>query len=118
MAIIKKIFTTNINKKLLPLLILFFSGYFDVMLSATHSNQSPVLNKIIECSNNPLVKNCKNIIAYTETLQLREYGRGNFRCQTSLLGAQTELIKKIYFDESSNKSKKISIPFVIKNCKL
>ena len=117
MVIIKKFFTINLNKKFMALFILFLSGSFGVTLSESYSKYSPVLNKIIECSINPQAKNCKNIIAYTEILQLREYGRGNFRCQTSLLGAQTELIKNIYFDEIINKSTKISIPFVIKNCK-
>ena len=118
MGITKKLISITSKKQLFVFTILFLCGFFEVSLSETYANKSILIKKIIDCSNNPILKKCHNIISYTETIQLREYDKGNYRCQTSLLGAQTELIKTIYFDKRINDSRKISIPFVIKNCKL
>ena len=59
---------------------------------------------------------CDYIIAEIENTQLDQYEKGNFKCQTSLLGLQTELIKSIYFDQTNDRFKGFTIPFVIKNC--
>ena len=62
------------------------------------------------------IRECKGLILLTEDLQIREYERGNFKCQTSLLGVQTELIKKIYFPQTNMGSSQFTIKNVIKNC--
>ena len=108
----------NYKNPLSLIIILFFFGSFDELLSDHFAEESFAVQRIIDCHNNPLLKKCKDIISYTESLQLKEYEKGNLRCQTSLLGAQTELIKKMYFSKSEDDSTKINIPFVIKNCKL
>ena len=99
------------------LIILSLFGVVNFALPEAYPQESYALKKIIDCSKNPFLIKCKNIILYTESLQLRAYSKGNFRCQSSLLGVQTELIRKIYINKSENISPKISIPFVIKNCK-
>ena len=110
-------FMFNFNSQKFFLIFLFLFGSVKFALSETNTDKSYALKKIIDCSNNPLLIECKNIILYTESLQLREYGKGNFRCQSSLLGAQTELIRNIYMNKGQNKLSKISTPFVTKNCK-
>ena len=105
------------NLQQLFLIILFLFGFVNSASSETYPQNSYALKKIIDCSKNPLLIECRDIILYIESLQLREYRKGNLRCQSSLLGAQTELIRKIYINKSENNSLKISIPFVIKNCK-
>ena len=109
--------TKKFNFQQLFLIILYSVGIVNFVLSETYPQKSYALTKIINCSSNPLLIECKNIINYTESLQLREYSKGNLRCQSSLLGAQTELIRKMYINKSKNNSPNISIPFVIKNCK-
>ena len=106
------------QKKLFLLFTIFLIGFIDSALSQTKTIKSPFIKNIIECQNNNLSNSCRNIIIKTEKLQLEQSALGNYRCQTSLLGVQTEIIKKIYFDKKQRFSKTISIPFVIKNCKL
>ena len=106
------------QRKLFILFTLFFICFIDSAFSQTKIIKSSFIKNIIECQNNNLSNICENIILKTEKLQLEQSSRGNYRCQTSLLGAQTEIIKKIYFDKKQRFSKTISIPFVIKNCKL
>ncbi|MBK16666.1 MAG: hypothetical protein CMK49_01455 [Prochlorococcus sp. SP3034] len=118
MGLIKKILSNTSKKQLFILNIIVICGFFEVVLSDTYSKNYSYIKKIVDCSGNIQLKKCQNIISYIQSIQLREYGKGNYRCQTSLLGAQTELIKKIYFDERESNLKNISIPFVIKNCKL
>ncbi len=117
MRLIRKLIS-NYKNPLCLIIVLFFFGSLDEALSDNFAEKSFAVKKIIDCHNKPLLKKCKNIISYTESLQLQEYRKGNLRCQTSLLGAQTELIKKIYFSKNEDNSIKINIPFVIKNCKL
>ena len=112
-----KLIKLQFNAQSLFLIVLFLFGSVNFALSDSYSDKSYTLKKIIDCSNNPLLVECKNIILFTESLQLREYSKGNLRCQSSLLGAQTELIRKIYINKNQKKLPKISIPFVIKNCK-
>ena len=43
-------------------------------------------------------------------------GRNRFKCQSSLLGLQTEIIEAYFFNNSSNEKISLMIPYVIKNC--
>ena len=118
MGLIKKTLSNTSKKKLFFLIIIVLCGFSEVVLSDSYSQNYSFIKKIIDCSGNIQLKKCQNIISYIQSIQLREYAKGNYRCQTSLLGAQTELIKKIYFDERETNLRNISIPAVIKNCKL
>ena len=118
MEIIKKLIFITSKKKLLALIFLFIFGSFEVALSEIYKKNPFFVQNILDCYENSFLEKCKNIISYTERVQLQEYRKGKFRCQTSLLGAQTELIKRIYFDTNEESSTKIGLPFVIKNCKL
>ncbi len=118
MITISKIISKLSEKQLFSFAIVVMFGYFGTITSKTFSQENYHIKKIIDCYSNSKLKMCKNIISYFEIIQLREYNRGNYRCQTSILGAQTELIKKIYFDKMESNKPIISLPFVIKNCKL
>ena len=61
-------------------------------------------------------KKCKELISIIETMQRVEYINASYKCQTSLLGLQTELIKKYYYKNKFEKFNQQIIPFVIKNC--
>ncbi len=71
------------------------------------------MNKCFEAKND---NKCKEMILLTERMQLREYYEGNFKCQTSILGFQTELIRNIYFEREKGNIPKKTIPSLIKNC--
>ena len=51
-----------------------------------------------------------------EKMQIVEFERNRFKCQSSILGLQTELIEDYFFNKVPNMLKPISIPYVIKNC--
>ena len=51
-----------------------------------------------------------------EKMQIVEFERNRFKCQSSILGLQTELIEDYFFNKVPKKLKPISIPYVIKNC--
>ena len=51
-----------------------------------------------------------------EKIQLVEYEQNRYKCQTSILGLQTELIEVYYFKKLKKNKKAIMIPYVIKNC--
>ncbi len=59
---------------------------------------------------------CKNLILKSERMQLLEYERGNIKCQTSLLGAQTELINNIHFVSNKKYLQSVIIQNIFKNC--
>ena len=71
------------------------------------------LKKCFEIENDD---DCKEMILFAEQMQLREYDKGNLRCQTSILGLQTELIRNIYFDRGKDNVSWKTIPSLIKNC--
>ena len=78
-----------------------------------HSSFLRELKKCFEADNE---FKCEEMILLTEQMQLREYNKGNLKCQTSILGLQTELIRKIYFDREKDNLFEKTIPSLIKNC--
>jgi len=92
------------------------SCFFYFAYAEKFQNKFKYIEQIESCLKFEQLKSCAGIIAKLEFRQLQEYDNANFRCQSSLLGVQTDLIKKIYFDEYINKPMIESIPYVIKNC--
>ena len=45
-----------------------------------------------------------------------EADQNRFKCQSSLLGLQTEIIEAYFFNNFSNERISLMIPYVIKNC--
>ena len=78
-----------------------------------HSSFLKEFKKCLEIKND---YKCKELILLTERMQLREYYKGNLKCQTSILGLQTELIRNIYFDREKDNISGKTIPSLIKNC--
>ena len=105
-----------IIRKNLLILIFFVLNCFVDMISTETYYHSSFLQELKKCFESEKEYKCKEMILLTEQMQLREYYKGNLKCQTSILGLQTELIRNIYFDrEKDNVAMKI-IPSLIKNC--
>tara|TARA_Y100001933_G_scaffold188153_1_gene187172 strand:- start:45 stop:365 length:321 start_codon:yes stop_codon:yes gene_type:complete len=104
-----------LRKDLFILILLMFNCFVE-MISAGSYYHSSFLKELKKCFKNESNYKCKELILLTERMQLREYYKGNFKCQTSLLGLQTELIKNIYFDKNQKKLSEKTIPSLIKNC--
>ncbi len=94
---------------------LLISFYF-VSPKIVKSVNLDFIDELNYCLELQLKNKCDYIIAEIENTQLDQYEKGNFKCQTSLLGLQTEMIKSIYFDQTNDRFEGFTIPFVIKNC--
>ena len=86
------------------------------MISAEANHNSLFLKELKKCFETENYYKCKEMILLTERMQLREYYKGNFKCQTSILGLQTEIIKNIYFDKNKDNVSGKTISSLIKNC--
>ena len=86
------------------------------MISTKPIYQASFLKELKKCFEVENGEKCKEMILLTERMQLREYQKGNLKCQTSILGLQTEIIRKIYFDRNKKNVPGKTIPFLIKNC--
>ena len=104
-----------IRKNFFILIFLLLNCFVEVILTEPNY-QSSFLKEIKRCFEFKNEDKCKEMILLTERMQLRVYDQGNLKCQTSLLGSQTELIKNIYFNREKNNVSGNTIPSLIKNC--
>ena len=104
-----------VRKNLLILIFFLFNCFVDT-ISTESSYHSSFLKELRKCFESDKDEKCQEMILLTERMQLREYYKGNFKCQTSILGLQTELIRNIYFDKEKNEGSGKTIPSLIKNC--
>ena len=104
-----------VRKNLLILIFLVFNCFVE-MISTEPYYHSSFLKELRKCLESDNGNKCKEMILLTERMQLREYYKGNLKCQTSILGLQTELIRNIYFDREKDNISGKTIPSLIKNC--
>ena len=97
------------------MILLLFSCFINSISTGPYYHQS-FLKELKKCFEVENEDKCKEMILLTERMQLREYQKGNLKCQTSILGLQTEIIRKIYFDRNKKNVPGKTIPFLIKNC--
>ena len=95
--------------------LLVFNCFVEMISTESYYHPSffEELKKCFEIENDD---KCKEMIVQTEQMQLREYYNGNLKCQTSILGLQTELIRNIYFNSYKKNISEKAIPSLIKNC--
>ena len=74
------------------------------------------LEELKICLRKSNFKECKQLILIMERLQIEASNKGNFRCQSTLLGIQTELIKNLYFEKNEILPEPIIHSNLIKNC--
>ena len=103
------------RKKSLLLFFILISCFYKVAHSQGSLNQS-FINNLKICFVNEISYKCKSMIFQLENLQLNAFSKGNLKCQTSLLGIQSELIRNIYFLKNKKLSSSETIPYLIKNC--
>ena len=104
-----------VRKKLFILIYFVLSCFIEMILTETYYHSS-FLKELKRCFESDKEDKCKEMILLTERMQLREYYKGNFKCQTSILGLQTELIRNVYFDREKYNVSGKTIPSLIKNC--
>ena len=83
-------------------------------MAETIPTKSKILKQSSDCFKDSGTQVCKELVSEIEKLQLEVFDQNRFKCQSSLLGLQSELIEAYFLRNSSNKS--FMIPFVNKNC--
>ena len=78
--------------------------------------KSKILKQSSDCLKDSPSQVCKELVSEIEKLQLVEFDQNRFKCQSSLLGLQTEIIEAYFFNNFSNERISLMIPYVIKNC--
>ena len=82
----------------------------------TLPTKSKILKQSSDCFKDSRTQICKELVFEIEKLQLLVFDQNRFKCQSSLLGLQTEIIEAYFFNNFSNESNSLMIPYVIKNC--
>ena len=78
--------------------------------------KSKILKQSNECIKDTKTQVCKELVSEIEKLQLVVFDQNRFKCQSSLLGLQSEIIDVYFFKNFSNERISLMIPYVIKNC--
>ena len=103
-------------KKFISFSTLFFVLLLNPIFAEQLLTKSEILRKSNECFKDFQYKVCNSLFLEMEKIQLIEYEQNRYKCQSSILGLQTELIEAYYFKKINKNRKGIMIPYVIKNC--
>ena len=93
---------------------------FLLLSNSLPAETMPISSKILKQSSKCLQysqnQECRELISHIEKLQLGVLDQNKYKCQSSLLGLQSELIEAYFLKNFSNKKNSLMIPYVIKNC--
>ena len=78
--------------------------------------KSNILKQSSDCIKDSQTQVCKELVSELEKYQLVVFDQNRFKCQSSLLGLQSEIIEAYYLKNFFNERISIMIPYVIKNC--
>ena len=85
-------------------------------MAETIPTKSKILKQSSECIKYSQKPVCRELVSQIEKLQLLEFDQNRFRCQSSLLGLQSEIIEAYFLKNFSNKRISFMIPYVMNNC--
>ena len=102
--------------KCLTILFLKFLLLSNFVMAETIPTKSMILKQSSDCFEDSRAQLCKELVSEIEKLQLVVFDQNRFKCQSSLLGLQSEIIETYYLKNFSNKRISFMIPYVIKNC--
>ena len=98
---------------ILSLKVILLSG---VLMAETIPTKSLIIKKSRQCIKYSQTQECKELVSEIEKLQLVVFDQNRFKCQSSLLGLQSEIIEAYFLKNFSNERNSFMIPYVIKNC--
>ena len=102
--------------KFLTIFPLNFLLISNILMAEIIPNKSNILRQSSECIKDSQNQVCNELVSQIEELQMVLFDQNKFKCQSSLLGLQSELIEAYYFKKFSNNRIPLLIPYVIKNC--
>ena len=85
-------------------------------MAETMPTKSNILKQYSFCIKDSQTQICKELVSEIEKFQLVVFDQNRFKCQSSLLGLQSEIIEAYFFKNFSNERTSFMIPYVIKNC--
>ena len=85
-------------------------------MAETIQKKSHIIKQSRDCIKDSQNQICRELVSQIEKLQLVEFDQNRFKCQSSLLGFQSELNEAYFLKESYNEKMSFMIPYVIKNC--
>ena len=85
-------------------------------MAETIPTKSKILKESSDCIKDYQPQICKELVSEIEKLQLLVFDQNRFKCQSSLLGLQSEIIEAYFFKNFSNEKISFTIQHVIKNC--
>ena len=103
-------------KQLICFSPLFFGLFSNPTVAEQLMLKSEIIRKSNECLKDFQQKVCSKLFLEIEKIQLVESEKYRYKCQSSILGLQTELIEAYHFRNFKKKQNGIMIPYVIKNC--
>ena len=98
------------------ILCLKFLLISNLLMAETISTNSNIIKQSRECIKNSQNQFCRELVSQIEKFQLAVFNQNKFKCQSSLLGLQSELIEAYFFRNLSREKNSLMIPYVIKNC--
>tara|TARA_A100001234_G_C12574120_1_gene363140 strand:+ start:246 stop:557 length:312 start_codon:yes stop_codon:yes gene_type:complete len=98
---------------ILFLKFLLLNNFLVAEMLPTKSNILLDTNECIKYSQNQI---CKELISQIERLQLAMFDQNRFKCQSSLLGLQSQLVEAYFFKKFSANRIPFTTSYVIKNC--
>ena len=102
--------------KIITILFLKFLLLSGFLMAETIPTKSLIIKKSGQCIKDSQNQECKELVSEIEKLQLAVFDQNRFKCQSSLLGLQSEIIEAYFFKNFSNERISFMIPYVIKNC--
>ena len=86
------------------------------VIAETIPTKSNILKQSSECIKDSQNQICRELVSKLEKLQYVVFDQNRFKCQSSLLGLQSELVEAYFLKNLSNKRTSFMIPYVNKNC--
>ena len=102
--------------KCMTILFLKFLLLSNFVVAETIPSKSKILKQASDCIKDSQSQVCKELVSDIEKLQLVVFDQNRFKCQSSLLGLQSEIIETYFLKNFSNNRISFMIPYVIKNC--
>ena len=102
--------------KFLAIVLLKFLLLNNSLMAEIIPPKSNFLEQSSECIKDSQNQLCRDLVFQIEKLQLLAFDQNRFKCQSSLLGLQSELIEAYFLKNFSRERISFMIPYVIKNC--
>ena len=102
--------------KKLTILFLNFFLLSNSLMAETITKKSYIIQQSRDCIKDFQNPVCRELVSQIEKLKMILIDQNKFKCQSSLLGLQSEIIGAYFLKNLSNERISFMVPYVIKNC--